>query len=92
MKRELFALVAIPIMVVTIGWAPAWGFLIILGAAALFACDEYLRLARTADFVVGRWLVLILIGALLVASCARVYGSGVVVDPADRSPGASGIA
>lgn len=68
MKRELFALVAIPIMVVTIGWAPAWGFLMILGVAALFACDEYLRLARTADFVVGRWLVLILIGALLVAS------------------------
>lgn len=68
MKRELFALVAIPILVATIGWAPAWGFLIILGAATLLACDEYLRLARNADFMVGRWLVLILIGTLLIGS------------------------
>ena len=68
MKRELFALVAIPILVVTIGWAPAWAFLIILGVAALLACDEYLRLARNADFVVGRWLALLLIGTLLVVS------------------------
>jgi phosphatidate cytidylyltransferase len=67
-KRELFALAAIPILVVTIGWAPAWGFLAILGAAALLACDEYLRLARNADIVVGRWPVLILIGTLLVVS------------------------
>ena len=68
MKRELFAAAAIPIMVVTIGWLPPWGFLTILGAAALLACDEYLKLARAADIVVGRWLVLILIGSLLVAS------------------------
>ena len=68
MKRELFALVAIPILVVTIGWAPAWGFLIILGAATLLACDEYLNLARAAELVVGRWIVLILTGVLMVAS------------------------
>lgn len=68
MKRELFALVAIPIMVVTIAWAPAWGFLLILGLAAVLACDEYLQLARHADIVVGRWPVLILIGTLLVMS------------------------
>jgi phosphatidate cytidylyltransferase len=67
-KRELFALVAIPILVFTIGWMPAWGFLVILGVATLLACDEYLRLARAADIVVGRWLALILIGALLVTS------------------------
>jgi phosphatidate cytidylyltransferase len=67
-KRELFALVAIPILVVTVGWAPAWGFLAILGVAALFACDEYLRLARSAEIVVSRWLPLILIAALLVMS------------------------
>jgi phosphatidate cytidylyltransferase len=67
-KRELFALAAIPILVVTIGWAPAWGFLAILGAATLLACDEYLKLARNADIAVGRWPALILIGMLLVAS------------------------
>lgn len=68
MKRELFALIAIPILVATIGWAPAWSFLVILGAATLLACDEYLKLARASDLVVGRWIVLTLLGVLLVTS------------------------
>jgi phosphatidate cytidylyltransferase len=72
MKREMFAAAAIPIMVATIGWLPAWGFLAILGVASLLACDEYLKLARAADIVIGRWLVLILMGTLLVASW--IYG------------------
>ena len=68
MKRELFAAAAIPILVFTIGWLPPWGFLVILGVAALFACDEYLKLARAAGIVVGRWLPLGLTIALLLAS------------------------
>jgi phosphatidate cytidylyltransferase len=40
--------------------------------ASLLACDEYLKLARAADIVIGRWLVLILMGTLLVASW--IYG------------------
>jgi phosphatidate cytidylyltransferase len=67
-KRELFALAAIPVLIVTIGWAPAWGFLLILTAASLLACDEYLKLAGNADIVVGRWPALVLIGILLVMS------------------------
>jgi len=67
-KRELFAAVAIPVVIVTIGWLPPWGFLAILWMAALLACDEYLKLARSANIVVGRCLVLILMGALLVTS------------------------
>lgn len=68
MKRELFAFVAIPILVAIFGWAPAWGFLIILGVATLLACDEYLNLARASDVEVGRWIVLILLATLLVMS------------------------
>lgn len=68
MKRELFAVVAIPLLVATIGWAPAWVFLLILGAATLLACDEYLNLARAKEVVVGRWIVVILLGATLAAS------------------------
>jgi phosphatidate cytidylyltransferase len=67
-KRELFALAAIPILVFTIGWMPAWGFLVILGVATMLACDEYLKLARAADIVVGRWIVLFLLCALLLGS------------------------
>jgi len=78
-KRELFAAAAIPILVVTIGWMPAWGFLAILGVAALLACDEYLKLARAADIVVGRWLVLTLMSALLVVSWLRGISDGYVL-------------
>ena len=71
MKRELVAAAAIPILVVTIFWLPPWGFLTILAAAALLACDEYLKLARAADIVIGRWLVLVLTLTLLISSWLR---------------------
>jgi phosphatidate cytidylyltransferase len=67
-KRELFAAAAIPLVVAIIIWLPPWGFLTVLAAAAVFACDEYLKLARAAEVVVGRWVVLILLVALLVSS------------------------
>jgi phosphatidate cytidylyltransferase len=67
-KRELFAAAAIPLLVATIIWLPPWGFLAILGAAALFACDEYLKLAQASEVVVGRWVVLVLLAALLISS------------------------
>jgi phosphatidate cytidylyltransferase len=70
-KRELVAAAAIPILVVTIFWLPPWGFLTILAAAALLACDEYLKLARAADIVIGRWLVLVLTLTLLISSWLR---------------------
>lgn len=68
MKRELFAAAAIPLLVATIIWLPPWGFLAILALATLFACDEYLKLARAADVVAGRWVVLFLLAALLISS------------------------
>jgi phosphatidate cytidylyltransferase len=67
-KRELFAAAAIPLLVATIIWLPPWGFLAILTAAALLACDEYLKLARAAEVIVGRWFVLLLLAALLISS------------------------
>jgi phosphatidate cytidylyltransferase len=70
-KRELVAAAAIPILVVTIFWLPPWGFLTILAAAALLACDEYLKLARAADIVIGRWLVPVLTLTLLISSWLR---------------------
>jgi len=78
-KRELFAAAAIPILVFTIGWLPPWGFLVILAVAALFACDEYLNLARAAEIAAGRWLPLGLTIALLVASWCRGVNGLVVV-------------
>ena len=68
MKRELVAAIAIPILLASIIWLPPWGFLSILAVAALLACDEYLKLARAADIVVGRWLPLALMTVLLTVS------------------------
>ncbi len=67
-QRELFAVVAIPALAATIIWLPAWVFLAVLGAAAIVACDEFLKMSRAAGLGVGRWLPLSLTGGLLAAS------------------------
>lgn len=67
-KRELFALAAIPVLVVAIVWLPPWVFLAVLGAGVVLACDELLTMARSAGFDAGRWLPLSALAALLAAS------------------------
>jgi phosphatidate cytidylyltransferase len=67
-KRELFALVAIPVLVVVIVWLPAWVLLTILGIAVTIAADELLGMARGAGIACGRWLPLACLVGLLAAS------------------------
>jgi phosphatidate cytidylyltransferase len=67
-QRELLAVVAIPALAATIIWLPPWVFLAVLGAAAILACDEFLKMSRTAGLGVGRWLPLGLTGGLLAIS------------------------
>ena len=67
-KRELVALAAIPILAATIIWAPPWAFLVILGAVAILASDEFLKMARSAGLDASRWLPLILTGTVLATS------------------------
>jgi len=67
-KRELVALAAIPILAATIIWAPPWAFLVVLGAAAVLACDEFLNMARSAGLDASRWLPLVLTGGVLATS------------------------
>ena len=71
-QRELVALVAIPTLAATIIWLPPWVFLAVLGAAAVLACDEFLKMARAAGHAAGHWLPLGLIGGMLAASW--IYG------------------
>lgn len=70
-QRALFAAVAIPLLVATIIWLPAWAFLTILGAAVVLACDELLKMAAGAGFSVGRFLPLALVAGVMAASWAR---------------------
>jgi phosphatidate cytidylyltransferase len=70
-QREIVAAAAIPILAATIIWAPSWAFLAILWMATVVAADEFLNLARAADFEVGRRLPLVLVGAVLAASWIR---------------------
>jgi len=71
-QRELVALVAIPALAAIIIWLPPWVFLAVLGAAAVLACDEFLKMARAAGHAAGHWLPLGLIGGMLATSW--IYG------------------
>jgi len=67
-KRELVALVAIPIVVAVIVLLPAWVLLVLLGAAVTVAADELLAMARGAGIACGRWLPLVCLVGLMTAS------------------------
>ena len=58
-QRELVALVAIPALAATIIWLPPWVFLAVLGGAAVLACDEFLKMSRSAGLAAGHWLPLL---------------------------------
>ncbi len=66
-KRELVALVAIPIVLAVIVWLPAWVLLVVLAIVVAVAADELLAMARGAGMACGRWLPLTLLLALLAA-------------------------
>ncbi len=67
-KRELFALVAVPLLVSIIWWAPAWALLIVLAGATTIAADEFLGMARASGVSCWRWLPLALTATVLAAS------------------------
>jgi phosphatidate cytidylyltransferase len=67
-KRELVALVAIPIVIAVIVWFPAWVLLLLLGTAVTVAADELLAMARGTGIACGRWLPLVCLAGLISAS------------------------
>jgi phosphatidate cytidylyltransferase len=67
-KRELFALVALPIVLAIILWAPPWAFLAVVGGAATIAANELLGMARSTGHRVFRWLPLVCLVGLLSSS------------------------
>jgi phosphatidate cytidylyltransferase len=69
-KREAFAVLALPILVALILWAPAWVFLVVLGAVVVAAGDELLVMAGALGASHWRWLTLASLAGLLAASWA----------------------
>jgi phosphatidate cytidylyltransferase len=69
-KREAFAVLALPILVALILWAPAWVFLVVLGAVVVAAGDELLVMAGAVGAPHWRWLTLASLAGLLAASWA----------------------
>jgi phosphatidate cytidylyltransferase len=67
-KRELFAVVALPIVLSIILWAPPWALLVLVGGAVTIAGDELLGMARAAGYHVSRWLPLACLVGFLAAS------------------------
>jgi phosphatidate cytidylyltransferase len=68
LQRELFAAVAIPVVVAVIVWAPAWGLLLLLAAAVLVAGYELLSMASGSSLDCQRWLPLILLAVVLASA------------------------
>jgi len=66
--RELVALIAIPILLGAIIWAPAWVFAIVVSAAIALAAHEMLKMARSADIPCPIGTALIGVVGLLAAS------------------------
>lgn len=67
-KREVFAAVAIPLVVVAIAWLPSAAFLGLLGIAVALAADEMLTMARGAGIAVGRFIPLTMLVVVLIGS------------------------
>jgi phosphatidate cytidylyltransferase len=68
LQRELFAVVAIPVVVAIIVWAPAWGLLVLLAAAVLVAGDELLGMAAASGLDCPRRLPLAMLAVVLAAA------------------------
>jgi phosphatidate cytidylyltransferase len=68
LQRELFAAVAIPIVVAVILWAPAWALLVLVAGVVLVAGDELLGMARRAGLQCPRWLPLAALAGILAAA------------------------
>ncbi len=58
-------MVAIPVVVAIIAWAPAWALLALLATAVVIAGDELLTMARASGVPCWRWLPLALLAMLL---------------------------
>ncbi len=71
--RELFAIAALPIVVVVVVWLPAWAFLAVVAAASVIAGDELLRMARGRGIPCGRGLPLAALAGVMAA--AWVFGT-----------------
>jgi phosphatidate cytidylyltransferase len=67
MKRELIALVLLPLVVAIIVWAPAWTFLIVLGLIVTGAAEEFTRMAKGSSIACGRWLPPLSAAGLMIA-------------------------
>jgi phosphatidate cytidylyltransferase len=88
-KRELFAIVAIPLLVAAIVWAPSWVLLAVLGAAVMAAGYEFLAMSRASRVSTWVGLPMGLLAALMmaawwwdVAGLAAVAVATVIILPA----------
>ncbi len=70
-RRELFAFVVGPIVIAAIIWLPAWVFLAAVAVTVVLAGDELLRMGAGAGVGCDRWLVLLLLAAVMIAAWSR---------------------
>jgi undecaprenyl diphosphate synthase len=64
-RRELFALIAVPVVVAAIVWAPVWVYQVALIAVVLAAGDEMIRMTRAGGLSTGRPVPLLVLTGVL---------------------------
>src|SRR5437763_16238968 len=67
MKRVITASILAPLVIAAVLWLKPWIFSIAVGAVALIAADELLRIAEAAGFKPPRYVTLFFVAVLFVA-------------------------
>jgi len=71
-KRELFAVIAGPLVLICIVWAPGWVSALLISVLVVIAGDELCRMARGTGLATGRYLPVVALAGVLAA--AAIYG------------------
>src|SRR5205823_6198023 len=67
MKRVITAGILAPLVIAAVLWLKPWIFSIAVGAVALIAADEFLRIAEAAGFTPTRYVTLFFVAVFFVA-------------------------
>ena len=80
MKRELFAVIAGPLVLACIVWAPGWVSAALISVLVVIVGDELFRMARGSGLATGRVLPVVVLAAVLATAVLRgPFGLAVAV-------------
>jgi len=73
-KREVFAVIAVPLVLICIVMAPGWVSAVLISVLVVIAGDELFRMARSSGLATARVLPVVILAGVLAA--AAIWGPG----------------